>query len=311
MENKIKGNKVLEIILIVLVALSFVLLPLLNQYRNKSISLNNTQFVHRQNISNGNVNIESELYDDVFTFSCNFTSYVDNDKEFTMGQVYGNVSITGSNDIFGLGFDNFFRFVTTSYSASGFSNVFGLEYYVRMDSSNVFHYLLGYYQITESNNILSFKIIPPLKISPKPTWNVINLSYFTSAFDTTLDTIQSSNLCSNLLSYNYGYRYSTRLINNADTNTTYFVNITQDTFSEQLASARNTGYQDGYKVGYDKGIEDANGNSVFGVLQKASASISAFLNIEVLPNLSLWLLISIPFSISLMVILLRLLRGGS
>ena len=311
MENEKKSKRVLEIILIILVALSFVLIPLLNQYRQKTISLNNTQLVHKQNVNNGNVNIESEPFDEVFTFSCSFTNYTDNSNEFNMGQVYGNVSITGSNDIFGFGFDNFFRFVTTSYSASGYSNVFGLEYYVRMDADNVFHYILGYYEITEINNKLSFKIIPHLKISPKPNWNVINLKYFTSAFDTTLNTIQNSSLCSNLLYYNYGYRYSNKLINTANSSFVNFVNISQDTFSEQLASARDDGYQDGYKEGYKIGVDDASSNSVFSVLQKASASISAFLNIEVLPNLSLWLLISIPFSISLMVILLRLLRGGS
>ena len=57
MEIEKKGNKVLEIILIVLVALSFVLIPLLNQYRQKTISLNNTQLVNKQNSSNGTIDI--------------------------------------------------------------------------------------------------------------------------------------------------------------------------------------------------------------------------------------------------------------
>ena len=309
MENEKKGNKVLEIILIVLVALSFVLIPLLNQYRNKTISLNNTHSVQRQSVNNGNVNIESSLFDETFTISCNFTNYVDNNKEFNMGKVYGNVSITGSNDVFGFGFDNFFRFVTTSYSASGYSNVFGLEYYVRMDDSNVFHYILGYYEITESNNILSFKAIPHLKISPKPNWYVINLSYFTSVFDTTLNTIMNSGLCNNLLSYNYGFRYSNKLINYTDTNRVYFLNISQDTFSEQLAIARDDGYQDGYNKGYQVGLDDASVNTVFSILKKGISSINELLNIEVLPNVSLWLLMSIPLSISMMVIMFKLLRG--
>ena len=104
MENEKKGKKVLEIILIVLVALSFILIPLLNQYRQKTLSLNNTQLVKRQNVSNGSVNIDTETFDDVFTFSCSFTNYTDNDGEFNMGQVYGNVSITGSKYICGFGF---------------------------------------------------------------------------------------------------------------------------------------------------------------------------------------------------------------
>ena len=309
MENEKKGNKVLEIILIVLVALSFVLIPLLNQYRNKTISLNNTHSVQRQSVNNGNVNIESSLFDETFTISCNFSNYVDNNKEFNMGKVYGNVSITGSDDVFGFGFNNFFRFVTTSYSASGYSNVFGLEYYVRMDGSNVFHYILGYYEITESNNILSFKAIPHLKISPKPNWYVINLSYITSVFDTTLNTIMNSGLCNNLLSYNYGFRYSNKLINYTDTNRVYFLNISQDTFSEQLAIARDDGYQDGYNKGYQVGLDDASVNTVFSVLKKGISSINELLNIEVLPNVSLWLLMSIPLSISMMVIMFKLLRG--
>ena len=47
MENEKKRNKVLEIILIILVSLSFVLIPLLNQYRQKIISQNNSELVKR------------------------------------------------------------------------------------------------------------------------------------------------------------------------------------------------------------------------------------------------------------------------
>ena len=312
-DTKDKLIVVLECIIatIILCISPFLIKSCSSEQAIKNVSINNTQLVNRKNISNGNVNIDTQDFDNVFTFSCNFTNYVDNSHEFNMGQVYGNVSITGNKDIFGLGFDNFFRFVTTSYSASGYSNVFGLEYYARINDSNILHYILGYYEIKEINNVLNFKTIPYLKISPKPNWYIINLSYFTTSFNTTLDTIMSSDLCANLLSYNYGYRYSTRLINSADINTTYFVNISHDTFSDQLASAREDGYQDGFYEGYNKGIEDANGTSVFGVLQRASSAISSFLNIEVLPNISMWLLISIPLSISIMIIILRLLRGGS
>ena len=78
MENEKKGNKVLEIILIILVALSFVLIPLLNQYRQKTISLNNTQLVKRQSNGdgssiigkNGNVSFATTSTD-VYTFYSN------------------------------------------------------------------------------------------------------------------------------------------------------------------------------------------------------------------------------------------------
>ena len=59
MENEKKHNKILEIILIVLVALSFVLIPLLNQYRQKTISSNRTQLVNRQNSRNGIIDTTS------------------------------------------------------------------------------------------------------------------------------------------------------------------------------------------------------------------------------------------------------------
>ena len=47
------------------------------------------------------------------------------------------------------------------------------------------------------------------------------------------------------------------------------------------------------------------------MLKHAANSLQDLMNIEVLPNISLWLLISIPLSISIMLIMFKLLRGGN
>ena len=68
------------------------------------------------------------------------------------------------------------------------------------------------------------------------------------------------------------------------------------------------GYNDGYNVGFNEGTSN---EGVFSMLKHAANSLQDFLNIEVLPNISLWLLISIPLSISIMLIMFKLLRGGN
>ena len=77
MENEKKGNKVLEIILIVLVALSFVLIPLLNQYRQKTLSLNNTQLVKKQNARNGTIDLVSYNDGEIKTISSGVVNIFD------------------------------------------------------------------------------------------------------------------------------------------------------------------------------------------------------------------------------------------
>ena len=112
MDNENKGKKVLEIILIVLVALSFILIPLLNQYRQKTISINRSQLVHRQSVRNGTIDIVDYEYGDVYTISASFNNY--NDYQFVIDSltIDENKSLTGVNDVFGWGIPNYFRFLS-------------------------------------------------------------------------------------------------------------------------------------------------------------------------------------------------------
>ena len=77
-----KGKKFLEIILIVLVALSFVLIPLLNQYRQKTLSLNNTHLVKRQNSRNGTIATNVFDYGDILTIHSGFFDIIDRTTDF-------------------------------------------------------------------------------------------------------------------------------------------------------------------------------------------------------------------------------------
>ena len=74
----------------------------------------------------------------------------------------------------------------------------------------------------------------------------------------------------------------------------------------------DTGYDDGYGKGYDVGFNQGSSNEgVFSMLKHAANSLQDLMNIEVLPNISLWLLISIPLSITIILIMFKLLRGGN
>ena len=320
MENEKKGKKVLEIILIILVVLSFVLIPLLNQYRQKSISLNRTQFVNRQNVRNGTIDIVSYNNGIVRSISSKFISYSDRNFEFTEDDVKSGLSLTGDNDVFGYGFNNYFRFVKTNYSTiTSINNIYALEYYIIFNSSKSYSFKLGYYDIREDSddigNYISYFPISKQEFSNAgilPDYNVLNFSYYNQlSFETFEQDRLGSQLLYNLISLNTNYQVSSNLYSYVvDSSKLTFVNIEQDTITDMINDIKSSSYLDGYYTGFDDG--QAGGTpSVFTLLSKAASAISSFLNIEVLPNISMWLLISIPLSISIMIILLRLLRGGS
>ena len=317
MENENKRNKVLEVILILLVALSFVLIPLLNQYRQKSLSFNNTQLVNKQNSRNGTIDINEYGFGDIKTISCSFIDFDDYTLSLDQSVVDNNLSLTGSNDVFGFGFDNYFRFSPVLFN----NNVVSLEYYLEFETGVSKSYKLAYYfkplilndgeanymqfQLVSRTSMINFNVLPD--------YNILNFSIYNyTSLNTFYDYVNGNVALSNLLFINNNYRYTNNyesvVVNNSLVN---FINIDKDFITPLVNSATSESYNHGYNVGYNAGINDANSNSVFSVLQKAASSISSFMNIEVLPNISLWLLISIPLSVSIMIILLRLLRGGS
>lgn len=326
MENEKKGKKFLEIILIVLVALSFVLIPLLNQYRNKISPLNNTQLVKREANGDGssltgkNGNVLFTTTNDVYTFYSNVGSITLNLSFNAYQSLINGDSVSGSNDVFGYNCTNYFRFVYNSKYhnalAEDFDKIYDLVYYIELDNSKSISLILGYWEIwyePASSNV-HFTSIDDMdfnRVGIIPSYSVLNVSYYNS--DIVLNGLIEylGSLSKAYLIVNSNYQISKDVYGAHSFNRTRFINIDKDFITPLVDVASSSSYTDGYRDGYKIGIDDTSGNSVFGVLQKASSAISSFLNIEVLPNLSLWLLISIPFSISIMVILLRLLRGGS
>ena len=319
MENEKKGKKFLEIILIVLVALSFVLIPLLNQYRQKTLSLNNTHLVKRQNSRNGTIDLVSYNDGEIKTISSGVDNIFDYNYIYTHEVIDNGISLTGVNDVMGYGFDNYFRFVLMpEYDTPNTIKIYALEYYLVFKSNESKSYKLGYFDINEDSddagNFLSYRPISKSEFNLGgilPDYNVLNFSFYNdTSFNNLMNEYLSNEVFMSLLNIDSNYKYSSAFENFIFTSKIKFVNFNKDTITNMINTIRSDSYLDGYYKGFDDG--QAGGTpSVFTLLSKAASSISAFLNIEVLPNISMWLLISIPLSISIMIILLRLLRGGS
>ena len=318
MENEKKSNKILEVILIVLVSLSFVLIPLLNQYRQKSISLNNTQLVKRENSRNGSLDIIEYDYGVVKTISCSFVEFDDYTLSLNQSIIDNNLSLTGSNDVFGFGFNNYFRFSPVLFN----NNVVSLEYYLEFETGTTKSYSLGYYFKPDilsdggenymqflpvsRNSLIGFNVLPD--------FNILNFSYYNStSFSTFYEYVNGNQVLSNLFSINVNYIYNNSIFNfSVNKSLVNFININQDTITPLLDASYSDGYTSGYNDGYNVGFSEATSNEgVFSMLKHAANALQDFLNIEVLPNISLWLLLSIPLSISIMLIMFKLLRGGN
>lgn len=317
MENEKKRNKILEVILIILVSLSFVLIPFLNQYRQKTISLNRSQILESKNDRNGTIDITTFAYSDILTIHSGFNNVIDRNYYLSLDDINSHSAIF-LDDFLGLGFTNYFRFFLTDYNIPNRNNCYALQYFLLLDDTHTMSFNLSYYEIFEDNdttgNFMRYSIISRTefdKINLIPEFNVLNFSYYNPGnFDSFVDELYMNGF-RDLFYFGSDFQVTSNFNSYTNWRNTHIVIIDEDFITPLLESTSSTSYVNGYKEGYQIGLDDASSNSVFGVLQRASSAISSFLNIEVLPNLSLWLLISIPFSISLMVILLRLLRGGS
>ena len=317
MENEKKRNKILEIILIILVSLSLVLIPLLNQYRQKTISLNNTQLVHRENARNGTIDISDYNFGKVYTITSSFKDFTINTiPTFDYQDLIDGTSLTGSSDVFGYGFTNYFRFSPIVFNNTTY---FCLQYYVNLTSTDVLIYNLAYYSAFEdSDDTGTFIYFNPLtrvvleNFGVSPTFNVLNfMTYVGPSLDLFLDFYLDNNF-GKLFSVQNDYKYPSNIDSYIFARNTKFVNFEQDFITSLLNSTSSSSYQEGYNVGYNVGYnESTTNNSVFTMLKYAANSIQDLLNIEVLPNISLWLLISIPLSVSIMLILFKLLRGDN
>lgn len=317
MENENKGKKVLEIILLILVALSFVLIPLLNQYKQKTLSLNHTQLVKRQNDRNGTIFSTTFDYKDVLTIHSGFADIIDRNFYLSQQDINSKNPIFTS-DFLGLGFTNYFRFSLTDFVIPNTHKIYALQYYLLLDDIHSLSFNLGYYDIyQDSDNIGNFMMYSIItrsdfdSVNLSPEYNILNFSYYNpSNYDTFYDNLDLNGFIE-LLYFGSDFQEGPRFDTYTYWSNTNIVIFEEDFITSLLNATGSSKFQEGFEKGYDKGVSDTNGSSVFGVLQRAASAISSFMNIEVLPNISMWLLVSIPLSISIMIIILRLLRGGS
>ena len=325
MENEKKGNKILEIILIVLVALSFVLIPLLNQYRQKTISNNNTELVKREANGNGTTIIDKNGKISITSYEESVVTIYNSwyDIELPRDDTYYNSlingqSISGVNDVFGFGGFNYFRFKYNSiYSnklTERFANVYDLEYYIQLTNTTFYTFTLGYYEIYV-DDFLYINFIPDIEfenVNLMPTYDILNFSYYNVDKLTQLSEFIRLSLGPNRLLYIWAdFQIDSRFYDNYSTNTD-FVNFDKDFITSVLNTASSESYTRGYNDGYNVGFNEGSSNEgVFSMLRHAANSLQDLMNVEILPNISLWLLISIPLSISIMLIMFRLLRGGN
>ena len=319
MEKENRGKKVLEIILIILVALSFVLIPLLNQFKQKTISLNRSQLVNRQNVRNGTIDITDYQDGNVYTISAYFENYFDYDYGIDAITIDENKSLTGSNDVFGWGIPNYFRFYPVEYDLPNAMYEKALQFYIELNNNKFLIYNLAYYDINVADSddagpFINYRLITKNEFTNAgilARFDVLNISYYNStSIDNFLNFVNTRPVLDSLLNITTNYQLRNNYFSFIHGNNVHFINIEQDTITSLISTIKNDSYLDGYYFGYEQG-QSSNTTSVFSLLSKAASSISAFMNIEVLPNISMWLLISIPLSISIMIILLRLLRGGS
>lgn len=229
--------------------------------------------------------------------------------------------INNDYDLFGLGITNYFRFTSKPEYANKFPNydyVFCLEFYIEY-GNNKGIYPLSYFNVWQDSDqdgdfltyvAISYDDFKSHGLSVN--FNAINLfDYDVNKVKAFNSYIQQKSL-GNLFNANYKF----------DVITTYldynfkFVNIMKyndvNDYQEGYAFGYDTGYDDGYGQGYSVGFNQGSSNEgVFSMLKHAANSIQDLLNIEVLPNISLWLLISIPLSISIILIMFKLLRGDN
>lgn len=324
MEDENKGNTFKRIIqifllsLLIFTGLIFLIFPPIWAHNNGVKNLNN-QLVKRQSNGSGstqlgeNGNITLSYTNDVFTFYNNNQAYNLNKSVYT-NLISGN-SITGSNDVFGLNCTNYFCFVYNpeyhNALAEDFDKIYDFVYYIELDNFNSITFRLGYYEIW-TNDTDAFWHLTPIedidfnRVGIIPSYSVLNVSYYNEHNIRVLDDFINENGF-NILIINYDYQVSNNIFTSYNSNRMKFVNLDKDFYTSLIDSA----FDRGRDVGFDEGVNSGSMGSIFDVLHKAVNSISSILSIEVLPNISLWLLLSIPLAISIMVIIFKLLRGQS
>ena len=230
--------------------------------------------------------------------------------------------INNDYDLFGVGIDNYFRFTKMPEYEHKLSSVYGscysLEFYIKY-GNNIGIFPIGYYDVyKDTDSQGDYLVYDAIKYDTFVSYGLsvnfygINIfDYDTNKVNLFMNFIRSYSL-GNLFDVNYKFDVITILLEQ----NFRFINVMKHNdisdYQEGYAIGYNTGYNDGYSQGYGVGFnEGSSDENVFSMLKHAANSIQDILNIEVLPNISLWLLISIPLSISIMLIMFKLLRGDN
>ena len=193
-----------------------------------------------------------------------------------------------------------------------FYSIYNLEYYIQLTNDTFYTYKLGYYDIV-FDDVIYFTAISNLdfeQFNIIPTYNVLTFANYNNERLTQLQEFLQLNIGANNLLYIWeNFQLDSRFIDKYTSDVTYVI-IDKDFITPLVDAASSTYYSDGYKDGFREGFSQGSSKEgVFSMLKHAANSIQDLLNIEVLPNISLWLLISIPLSISIMLIMFKLLRG--
>ena len=229
--------------------------------------------------------------------------------------------INNDYDLFGLGVNNYFRFNhRTEYEpkiSSIYSSCYSLDYYIEINGVG-FSYELGYYSLIEgadeNGEYVEYKFIKYedfINLGIYVNYYALNLSFYNNEKLNIFQHYSDNNEIGNIFGNNDKFRLPNKFFG-VNENRFKFINITKENNENSYFLGYDIGHTDGYNQGYEVGFNQGSSDeSVFSLLKHAANSIQDLLNIEVLPNISLWLLISIPLSISIMLIMFKLLRGDS
>lgn len=79
-------------------------------------------------------------------------------------------------------------------------------------------------------------------------------------------------------------------------------------YQDGLNTAYSRGYDVGYDVGYIDGV-DSDGVNAFGLIGQAFDAVSDVLSIEILPGFQLWVLVTTPLIIAVVIVVVKLIKG--
>lgn len=227
--------------------------------------------------------------------------------------------INNDYDLFGLGVNNYFRFNhRTEYEpkiSSIYNSCYSLEFYIEINGVG-FSYELGYYAVydggDEFGEYIEYRFIKYedfINVGIYVDYYALNLSYYKNTKLNIFQHYSDNNEIGNIFGDNDKFRLPNNFFG-VNENRFKFINLSKENNENSYYIGYNIGYDDGYNNGYNTGFNQAQStDNVFSILKKGVNAINDLLNIEVLPNVSLWLLMSIPLSISMMVIMFKLLRG--